>query len=424
MRATSRISPTPPVSLLLAATLLALGAILTQASANPVFIEQNGLVVIERESLPAIGQWSEETSIPGFTGRSYYIWRGDNFFNPANAGRDTMRYSFRINTPGVYRLRWRSYIGVGNLGSEYNDTWIRFPTGQNVSGEQALNGWTKIYQGQLNTWSWDAWTVDFNPQAIRQFFGAGEHFFEVSGRSTGHAIDRIVLHQESMVPFSANNFINAAESPRSGDAAPQPAPAPAPQPAPEPTPAPAPVSNDGNTPATPVAVRAEVYSSTAAELFWARGDGNVVSYNIGRNGQFLDATNGTSYFMDDLTAGGNYEFEIVAVASDGSQSPAAKVILQAFDGAGGSQPSDSAPNAPTNASLVVYSSTAAELFWDRAAVAENVIGTDVYRDGLFIGVSPGTSFYDDSRASGVTYEYQLFARNANDQSSAATTVNE
>lgn len=409
-------------------------ALTTQAFADTRFVEQNGMVVMERESLPAVDQFSVETSIPGFTGSSYYIWRGDNFFSPANAGRGTIRYNFRINNPGVYRLRWRSYIGVGNLGSEYNDSWVRFPTGQNVAGEHGLNGWTKIYQGQLNQWTWDTWTVDFNPMAIRQFFGAGDHFFEISGRSTGHAIDRMVLHQESIVPFSDSGFTNAAESQRIGGDAPAPQLQPEPAPEPEPVvvteepPLPSPVQNDdgnngGTSPAAPVALRAEVYSSTAAELFWARGDGNVVAYEIRRNGEFIDTTNGTSYFMDGLAPGTNYNFDVTAIASDSTTSPAATVSLQTSGGS--AQPAAaSGPSSPANASVAVYSSTAAELFWDRAAVVENVVGTDVYRNGLFIGVSPGTSYFDDSRAPGVVYEYQLFARNGSDQVSAATTVSE
>jgi len=436
--------------------IVAVYAVSATAMAQSRFQENDGLLVIDVESVPAAGQWSAETSLPDFLGRSYYIWRGDNNFNPARAGQGTMRFNFRIENPGNYRLRWRSRIGKGNLGSEYNDSWVRFPTGRNVPGEHGINGWTKIYQGQLNRWSWDSWTVDFNPMAIRQFFGRGDHFFEISGRSTGHALDRVVLHMESIVPFSESRFVSAPESRRTNGSSPEPTPAPEPeptpapvaQPAPEPEPAPAPVAqsepeppvviqtvsepvvvnNDSSSrPAAPVAVRADVYSTTAAELFWARGGPAVVSYDVHRNGSFLDSTNGSSYFMQDLSPGASYDFELFAIAADGGVSQATQVSLQTRQDnnqSGNLQPVDNAPASPANASLVVYSSTAAELFWDRASTIDNVVATDVYRDGLFIGVSPGNSYFDDTRQPGEQYEYQLFARNGSDTASSPTTVSE
>ena len=410
--------------------LVALYAVSASALAQSRFQEDGGLLVIDVESVPAAGQWSAETSLPDFLGRSYYIWRGDNNFNPANAGQGTMRFDFRIENPGNYRLRWRSRIGIGNLGSEYNDSWVRFPTGQNVPGEHGINGWTKIYQGQLNRWSWDSWTVDFNPMAIVQFFGRGDHFFEISGRSTGHALDRVVLHMESVVPFSESRFVSAPESRRTNGSAPAPAPTPVaqPEPAPPVIDEPVVVNNDsGSRPAAPVAARADVYSTTAAELFWARGGPSVVSYDIHRNGSFLDSTNGSSYFMQDLSPGASYDFELFAIAADGGVSEATQVSLQTRQDnnqSGNLQPVDNAPASPANASLVVYSSTAAELFWDRAATIDNVVATDVYRDGLFIGVSPGNSYFDDTRQPGEQYQYQLFARNGSDTASSPTTVSE
>ena len=225
---------------------------------------------------------------------------------------------------------------------------------------------------------------------------------------------------------------NAPESRRTDGSSAAPAAQPAPQPEPAPAPQPVVISIDppSTGPAAPVAVRADVYSSTAAELFWARGDGSVVSYNIQRNGSFLDSTNGTSYFMSDLTAGNNYDVEIVAVGADGSVSPATRVSLQTRgdnNQSGNNQPSDNqagAPPSPANASVVVYSSTAAELFWDRAATADNVVATDVYRNGLFLGVSPGNSYFDNTRQPGEQYQYELFAKNDRDVASSPTSVSE
>jgi len=110
------------------------------------FLESNGRVVIEAESSSATGQWSRESSIGGAKGGSYLIWNGPDLFSGRDAGRDTLRYTFRVQRAGNYELRWRSYIGHGNNPTEANDSWVRFPTGRNISGEHGLNGWTKVFQ--------------------------------------------------------------------------------------------------------------------------------------------------------------------------------------------------------------------------------------------------------------------------------------
>lgn len=439
--------------------------------ANNVFQESGGIVVMEVESEGTTAQWSRESDIGGFRGQGYYVWRGEQFFNPASAGRGTITYRFRINTPGNYEMRWRSYIAHGNLGSDHNDSWARFPSGRNIPGQHGLNGWTKVYQGHLNRWSWDALTVDFVGHKLRQYFSAGEHTMQISGRSFGHAIDRIALYRYEDMNFDPSRFDNLPQSSRNGSSEPAPAPAPVaapePEPEPEPTPEPAPepdpepapvpvveepaptpqlvaepdaptvelvmaepettaapVSDDSTTTqlAVPVIIDMQVYSSTAAEIFWGRGDASIVSYDIFMNGQYLDSSNGTSYFFDSLNPGVSYSVAIRSVASNGEISGDSVAAFDTVSNAGAQ--GNSALASPQGASLLVYSSTAAELFWTRAPEVDGVVGTDVYRDGLFIGVSPGNSYFDDTREPGQQYQYELIANDASGRSSNATVVAE
>jgi len=58
----------------------------------------------------------------------------------------------------------------------------------------------------IGEWSWNARTVDNAGRKIRQFFNAGEHVLEVSGRSRGHAIDRIALFHYNTNSFSRDRF--------------------------------------------------------------------------------------------------------------------------------------------------------------------------------------------------------------------------
>ena len=67
------------------------------------------------------------------------------------------------------------------------------------------------------------------------------------------------------------------------------------------------------------------------------------------------------------------------------------------------------PVAPTNATLTFYSSTATEIFWDRAPEADKVVATEVIRDGVLIGNAEGNSFYDDTRNPDANHRYELIA---------------
>ena len=210
------------------------------------FQENGGVIVFEAESVSATGSWSFQSSIPGYKGSGYYLWTGSDNFAVSNAPRgNPITYTFNVTNPGNYQLRWRSRITKGNNSTEHNDNWVRFPSGQNISGQHPLNGnWTKVYMNELNKWSWRSATVDHVGRPITQYFGAGQHTMQISGRSNGHAIDRIVLYQYEDVSFSEAKFDNLSESSRSGaiTPTPEPTPEPAPEPTPEPTPEPDPVT--------------------------------------------------------------------------------------------------------------------------------------------------------------------------------------
>jgi len=395
-------------------------------------VESGGLVVMEVESVPAAGDWRKETRINGYKGSGYYVWEGPNLFGVNSAGRGVLQYRFRINRAGNYQLRWRSRITEGNNPTEANDSWVRFPTGRNVNGEQPINTWTKVYMNGLNKWSWASATVDGVGRPIRQYFSAGDHVMEISGRSTGHAIDQIVLYHYPSVSYSSAKFEQLTPSNNTGvDPSPAPAPAPAPEPEPEPTPEPEPEPAPEPAPApepepapepTPVVeapapavvdpsvlqvegLYADVYSASALELFWDRQEAIDVSYRVAVDGDARDTTNGTSYFIDGLEEGRQYEFSVTTLSAAGTES--APVLVTATPGSPAT--SSSVIESPQNVSLVVYSVTAAELFWDRPASNANIVGTDVYRDGSFLTTVPGNSFFDDTRQAGQDYEYTLIA---------------
>jgi len=180
--------------------------------ANTIYQEENGVVVFEVESQDAPTGWAAKTEIPGYLGSSYYEYTGANQYNSGNIGEHTMSFTFRIATAGNYQLHWRNRIAEGQSSTEANDSWVKFATGTNVEGEQAINGWTKAYMNEFGEWSWNARTVDHVGRHIVQYFSIGDHTMEIAGRSPGHAIDRIALRNVDTVAFDANNFEALPES--------------------------------------------------------------------------------------------------------------------------------------------------------------------------------------------------------------------
>jgi hypothetical protein len=187
------------------------------------FADDNGLIIIEIESAPASDGWTPKTDIADYTGSRYYQWTGPNSLG--NPGNGLLEYKIKINTPGTYRFQWRSYIAVGTSSSEHNDSWLRFPDADDFYGQKgssivypdgsgktpnprgaSKDGWFKIYMNQRNQWSWRANTSDHDAHNIYvKFDRPGVYTLQVSGRSTGHAIDRMVMYQESIDTSTATN---------------------------------------------------------------------------------------------------------------------------------------------------------------------------------------------------------------------------
>ncbi len=208
------------------------------AVADTVFVEQNGRLIVEIESVAAVTDWHETNEFPGFTGSAAYLWTRPGTTGGQRAEPGAITYHFTINTPGNYEFRWRSRIGEGTNGTEANDSWVRFPTGSNIDGEHPLSGWTKGFMNQINAWSWRTVTVDHVGEVIRQHFTAGDHTLQIAGRSHGHVLDRFALFKYDQVNFNDGVFTNAPQSPHTGD---EPnvvsiAPLSAPEPEPEPEP--------------------------------------------------------------------------------------------------------------------------------------------------------------------------------------------
>jgi hypothetical protein len=187
---------------------------------GPVFQEQNGLVVIGVEAAPPTGAWTKEQEVQGYTGGGYYEWKkGNTDLKIDPPGLGVLTYRVQINKPGLYHLQIRS---AAPHPTDYNDVWVRLPDNGAFRQKEATghtdplgSGWFKMYQNKGgNRWTWDTHTKDHDHHEIfTEFPRAGVYRVELSGRSTQHKIDRLVLYDASVSATQAQD-LNTPESPK------------------------------------------------------------------------------------------------------------------------------------------------------------------------------------------------------------------
>lgn len=176
-------------------------------------------------------------------------------------------------------------------------------------------------------------------------------------------------------------------------------------------------------PTAPSDLRVDVYSGTAAELFWSRStdpDGLVRGYEIRRDGQLVETRDGLSYFTEELTDGRAFAFTVTAVDFDGERSAPSSVSVVGGDREGAVGSAGGRPPPPANLTSSVYSSSAAEVFWDRSD--QRGLSYEVTRNGQTVATTNGTSAFLSGlpRTNGETID--VVAIDANGQRSGAATV--
>ncbi len=189
------------------------------------------------------------------------------------------------------------------------------------------------------------------------------------------------------------------------------------------------ISGDANLslPA-PQNVTGITFSSTAGEITWDRDPSRDLAYSISLNNELLGTTGGTSFWVDTLTENADNRVSVSAASNAGVTSQPVTLL---FDTSAAEFPMPALPvdsnssgsvAAPRNAFAEVYSSSRLELFWDRAQTSENIVATEVFRDGVFVRNSNGNSLVDDADFS-VPHVYELIAVNDLGLRSAPTIVN-
>lgn len=243
-------------------TFLIIGAILSHSARLGLadqsylpFVEEEGLLVMEAESVPVVEPWKYETGVEGFTGIGYYRFDGNTVQSGPPDG--LLSYQFWIKNPGTYRMELRSYKNDPD-GTWANDCFTRLVDhsgyqGGTIKTFQPGNTFEWSYLTQHDYWN-DQYGFEDKPIPYYTFENAGFFTFELQGRSKNFHVDRIVMFDESKVHADEARDPSVPESERrevdeilSFDSAPTSPVTSAPSKAPTPAPTTAPITTTSVT---------------------------------------------------------------------------------------------------------------------------------------------------------------------------------
>jgi chitodextrinase len=193
---------------------------------------------------------------------------------------------------------------------------------------------------------------------------------------------------------------------------PSPTPTPTPPPAPSPTPSPTPPPSDTTAPSIPTGLTAMAISSSQINLSWTASTDNVgvTGYKIYRNGSQVATTAGTSYQDTGLTASTSYTYAVAAYDAAGNTS-AKSGTVNATTQSGGTADT-TPPSTPTGLTATAISSSQINLSWTASTDNVDVTGYRIYRGGVQIATSVGTSYSNTGLTPSTSYTYAVAAYDA------------
>ncbi len=159
------------------------------------------VITIEAESIGSAGDWKIVNDAKA-SGGKYLTWEGLSPERNNSSPDDTMSVSFDVTVPGDYSFVWAMRQPSDVESDKANDSWVNFPNadrfGPSTGG--SYGGPIKVFGNGTNDFAWKA-TADVNhkkSQLEMEFDSAGTYTMELSGRSHGHQIDKIVLYHSSV----------------------------------------------------------------------------------------------------------------------------------------------------------------------------------------------------------------------------------
>jgi chitodextrinase len=175
--------------------------------------------------------------------------------------------------------------------------------------------------------------------------------------------------------------------------------------------------SDSTPPSTPGAITASAITDRSLKLAWPAATDNVgvTGYKIFRNSVQVGTSASAAYADSGLAPATTYTYAVVAYDAAGNLSEASAnkpVTTQAAD--------TSAPTAPGKPTASTITSGTLTLAWAASTDNYGVTQYQVFRNGVQVGVSAGTSFADSGLAPSTAYSYTVRALDAAGNPSAAS----
>lgn len=176
--------------------------ILPCQAADPVFIEDKGVVVMEAESTDSkLGKWKKKTDVEGFTGECHIEFTGNK--PESGPAESPLTYKFKIAKEGTYSLVIRARKRLETKREDIsNDCYVALKGDFESTGKtpmKLLENDTKLFGGTAEGWGWTAKLDDGHKKFPAEYkLKSGETYeLTVSGRSKNFNIDRIMLVHDS-----------------------------------------------------------------------------------------------------------------------------------------------------------------------------------------------------------------------------------
>ncbi len=151
-----------------------------------VFVEENGIIVIEAEDVPLSEGWELQYEVERYSGQGYITWVHNTSVEKNNQG--LLVYPIYVENAGTYIVKLRNYHACEDF-TECNDVFIK------MNNED----WQKNFNHTLAEWDWNS------RQDINHVFSdasydlkAGRNNLFLSGRSQDFSIDKIAIFREDI----------------------------------------------------------------------------------------------------------------------------------------------------------------------------------------------------------------------------------
>jgi alpha-tubulin suppressor-like RCC1 family protein/chitodextrinase len=168
-------------------------------------------------------------------------------------------------------------------------------------------------------------------------------------------------------------------------------------------------SSNDITPTAPKNLTCTSKSTDSIALLWeAPEDNSIVGYKIYTDGIEIGNTSSTNYTCSNLSCDTTYSYIVRSYNRQGTLSEASNEISITTDGDSDLE----CPSAPQNLTCSAISVTTANLSWDGSTDNAGVAGYKLYRNGIEVGTTGETAYYDTTLTQGTTYTYIVKAFDA------------